>query len=174
MVWLAAETCLPAIDSDFFRLTQPRATLWAATIAVVAALIAYAGVTKTVRSARRESRRKERADALVDGLASLQTMARVVTQTSLMTEPSSRFALINGTAGEKMSEAADAWTRANGRLLMYGMRDVLKAAEPFIQKATLEWAEMTNPVYEPKGADVLLSFDAGIPAAFKTAMQSLK
>ncbi|CAM5680976.1 hypothetical protein MAUB1S_01458 [Mycolicibacterium aubagnense] len=166
-----AQPC-PAADPAI--LTQPRATVVAACIAVVAALIAYAGVTKTVRSARRESRRKERADALIDGLASLQAMARMVGQTSIMSSPSDRFALINGEAGAKMNQAADAWTLANGKLVMYGMRDVLKAAEPFIQKAQLEWAEMAgNPVYESKAADVLVSFNAAVPA-FKNAMKSLK
>jgi hypothetical protein len=169
--WLA-DSCPVPVDPAW--LTQPIATVLAAGIAVVAALIAYAGVTKTVRSTRRESRRKDRADALIDGLASLQAMARTVAQTGIMTSPSDRLALINGKAGEKMGEAADAWTLANGKLVMYGMQDVLKAAEPFIQRAQLEWAEMAgNPVYESKGAEVLLSFDAAVPA-FKKAMKSLK
>lgn len=170
-LWLAAEPC--PVAAGWF--TQPVATVLSACIAVVAALIAYAGVTKTVRNTRRESRRKERADALVDGLASLQTMARTIAQTGIMTDPSERLTLVQGTAGQKMIDAADAWTLANGRLVMYGMKDALKAAEPFIQKAQLEWAEIANaaPIYEFKGAEVLLSFDAAVPA-FKKAMQSLK
>jgi hypothetical protein len=169
--WLS-QPCPVTTDQGW--LTQPVATVLAASIAVVAALIAYAGVTKTIRSTRRESRRKEKADALVDSLASLQMMARTVAQTGIMTDPSARFALIQDTAGAKMNEAADAWTLANCRLVMYGMKDALTAAEPFIQKAQLEWAQMTTtPVYEFNGAEVLLSFNAAVPA-FKKAMQSLK
>ena len=169
--WLA-DPCPVPVDPAW--LTQPVATVLAAGIAVVAALIAYAGVTKTVRSTRRESRRKEKADALVDGIASLQTMARTIVQTGLTTNPSDRLAMVQGAAGQKMNEAADAWTLANGRLVMYSMKDVLKAAEPFIQKAQLEWAEIVSaPMHKVDGAEVLHRFDATVPA-FTKAMKSLK
>ncbi len=57
---------------------------------------------------------------------------------------------------------------------MHGMKDALTAAEPFIQNAQLEWAQMaTSPVYVFIGAEVLLSFDAAVLAS-KKAMQSLK
>lgn len=154
--WQATEICNDAFD--FLSLTQPIATVLAALIAVVAAGIAYAGVTKTVRSTRRQNRRKDKADALVDGLSSLQTMARMITQAGLISDPSSRLAQIQGAVAEKVNGAADAWTLANGRLLMYGMQDVLNAAEPFVQKAQLEWAAMVSaPGYEFKGAEILLA-----------------
>ena len=101
-------------------------------------------------------------------------MARTIAQTGLLTSPSDRFAAMQGKAGDKMNEATDAWTVANGKLVMYGMHDVLKPAEPFIQKAQLEWAEMAGaPVYKSKGAEIVLSFDAAVPA-FKKAVKSLK
>jgi hypothetical protein len=101
-------------------------------------------------------------------------MARTVVQTGIMASPSDRFALINDKAGDRMNAAADAWTIANGKLSMYGMQDALKAAQPFIEKANREWAAMAggDPVYRSKGAEVLLSFDAAVPA-FKKAMKSL-
>jgi hypothetical protein len=43
-MWLAADPCPAVTDASW--LTQPRATVMAAVIAVIGALIAYAGVTK--------------------------------------------------------------------------------------------------------------------------------
>lgn len=66
ITWLAADRC-PALAAamDPGWLTQPVATVTAAVIAVIGALIAYAGVTKTTRTTRRENRREEKMAVLL-------------------------------------------------------------------------------------------------------------
>jgi hypothetical protein len=62
--WLAADPCPAATDSGW--LTQPKATVAAALIAVVGAVVAYLGVTKTTRTTPKESRRAEKVAVLTD------------------------------------------------------------------------------------------------------------
>jgi hypothetical protein len=170
--WWSAAVCSPAPDLGW--LTRPVATILAACIAVVAALMAYAGVTKTVRSTRRESRRKDRADALVDGLAALQTMARMTAQAGFATHPDDRVEHVQGTVGQKMNEAADAWTLANGRLVMYQMREVLSAADPLVNKAQAEWNAIVSDVNHEVDRDEVFRLYNTVVPSFRTAMKSLK
>jgi hypothetical protein len=165
---------LCAISANWPALTQPVATVTAACIAVFAAAIAYLGVIRTTNTTRRENRRKEKADALVDGLAALQSMVRTLVQVGLTTDHNDRVAMIRDAAQSEMYAAADDWTIANGRLSMYGLDDVLKAAEKFIQLWQKEWAGVVSvPGYPVDHKQLMVDFNAAVPA-FKKAMQSLK
>ena len=101
-------------------------------------------------------------------------MARMVAQAGFATHPGDRVEHVQGTVGQKMNEAADAWTVANGRLVMYEIREVLNAAEPLVEKVQLEWGAIVSDVYhEVDSEEVFRRYNTVVPA-FRNAMKSLK
>jgi hypothetical protein len=78
-IWSMAEPC-PVAEVDPGWLTQPGATLGAAGIVVIAALIAYLGVLKSTSTTRRENRRAEKVAVLSEGMTAVQNYARAISR----------------------------------------------------------------------------------------------
>jgi hypothetical protein len=136
-LWLAAETCPSASDTDW--LTQPRATVLAACIALIAASIAYLGVLKTTSTTRRENRRKERVDLLSDGLIAFQTYTRAILQIGHTADAELRSDLISRLNDGRIDEFNDAISLALGKLSLYGFKDIMKVAAPLGAQLVTTW-----------------------------------
>ncbi|WP_064280665.1 hypothetical protein [Mycolicibacterium iranicum] len=73
---LAAEECAAATDTG--GLSAPWATVIAALIAVVGALIAFAGVWRTTGTTRKENRRAENVAVLTEAATAIQELTRAI------------------------------------------------------------------------------------------------
>lgn len=127
------ERLTPTVQSGIFGLTQPTATICAALIAVVAAIIAYRGVLKQIRSARdnvawqmdvdREMDLRERKYRVInDGLATLM-------------EARHALVLFRNAGGEtpptgalfaKVLASAQSWTLVSVQLTAFGLAEAAK------------------------------------------------
>jgi len=124
------EPCPPFSPPDL-TLTQPWATVGAAVLAIIGALIAYAGVTKTARSTRQETRRKERADVLTDSLTALQALSRAMLRIGITTTQTDRNDLIRELNNSgRMEELHAAASTAAAKLMLYGFTDVRQEWDP--------------------------------------------
>jgi hypothetical protein len=120
--WLAADSCPAATDPGW--LTQPVATVAAATIAVIGALIAYAGVTKTTRTTRRENRREEKVAVLTEASAAIHELTRAVERVALPNDPALRAQRVEQMDAGPMKELGDKYSMAATKLELYGFDTV--------------------------------------------------
>jgi len=118
--------CVPATDPGW--LTQPRATVLAACIALVAAAIAWASTRAQIRAEDRRARRTERLDALTEATAAAHDLAL------------SWGTLMEGPSAESRESYSSAFVRtllARGKLeILGGYRTVIEALEDVIDEAT--------------------------------------
>jgi hypothetical protein len=174
-VWFAADLCpvAPVVDPDW--LTAPRATVIAACLALLAAAGAYLGVMKTVRSTQRESRRKERLDALVEGAAALRNLTLPLIRLDRAgRDPHARAEVIRIFDVDRFSDLNNLCGLANTKLQLYGFDDVLDAVGPVMAQDIRVMDKLRdNPGYRFDSKQFNESFATAM-TAFKEAIAKLK
>lgn len=131
-----------------WTLTQPWATVIASVIALTAALIAYAGVVKSISSNRKESRRKEKLDILRDAANALTEGIRLLGGLANQTTPEARTAFINKHSQERWQAHVDAMSMSQMTLALYGYLDVLEPLEKISKFTSKQWASTkSDPSY---------------------------
>ncbi|QNI08310.1 hypothetical protein GAN17_20105 [Mycobacterium kubicae] len=136
-IWLAADPCPAVTDPGW--LTQPKATVVAAVIAVVGALIAYAGVTKTTRTTRRENRREEKVAVLTEASAAIQELTRAIDRIALTTDPAARAQQVAKMDDGPMKKLGDRYSLSETKLELYGFTDSAKAAKSLSDTLMTVW-----------------------------------
>jgi hypothetical protein len=137
--WLAADPCPAATDPGW--LTQPVATVLAATIAVVGALIAYAGVTKTTRTTRRENRRAEKVAVLEEACAAIHELTRAVDRVATPTDVIVRVERVKDMKDE-MRELGDKYSIAATKLVLYGFDAAAEETNGLNDQLSAAWDEV--------------------------------
>jgi type II secretory pathway pseudopilin PulG len=138
--WLAADPCPAAANPDWLTwLTPPVATVLAATIAVVGALIAYAGVTKTTRTTRRENRREEKIAVLADATVAVQELIRAVDRVALTTDPTARAEQVAKMNAGPMKKLGDKYSLAETKLELYGFEAATKEVNTLSDTLIVVW-----------------------------------
>lgn len=161
-----------AVDPGW--LTQPRATVLAALIAVIAATIAYAGVLKTTSTTRRENRRAEKAAVLVEGQVAFANLTRLLLQIALTPTPEERAASLLKLGETRLNEIFDAVAISSAKFALYGFSDVTKASNKVVAAGALAHAQWNEDLAVEFDADEIFANGRGCDAALKRAMQSLK
>lgn len=138
--WLAAEVCPEATNPGWLNwLTQPIATVSAALVAVIAAGIAYAGVTKTTRATRRESRRSEKVAVLIEAFTATHELTRGIgraTQAEGGMARAQRVALMDD---GPMRELGNKHSIACSKLTFYGFDASAKLMNSFNDSLAEVW-----------------------------------
>jgi hypothetical protein len=135
--WLAADPCPAVTDPSW--LTQPKATVLAAVIAVVGALIAYAGVTKTSRTTRRENRRDEKVAVLTEATIAIQELIRAIDRVALTTDPTDRADQVAKMNAGPMKRLGDRYSLAETKLELYGFGAATKEANTLSDTLIAVW-----------------------------------
>jgi hypothetical protein len=146
-IWLAAEPCPGAPAPS--GLSQPWATVIAAFIAVVGAGIAYAGVTKTTRTTKRENRRDERVAVLTDASAAIQELTRAVDRVGQPEDPAIRAERVKKMDNGPMKELGDKSSMAATKLALYGFDATAEQAETLIDTLRAAWDSLRNDAARP-------------------------
>jgi|GEM_PF-5460745 len=119
--WLAADPCPAATNPSWLNwLSPPVATVSAAFIAVVGALIAYLGVTKTTRTTKRENRRAEKVAVLTEAFAPIHELTRAIDRIALPEDPAVRAERIGMMDAGPMRELGDKYSMVASKLELYG------------------------------------------------------
>jgi hypothetical protein len=139
--WLAADPCPPGTDPGW--LTQPVATVLAATIAVVGALIAYAGVTKTTRTTRRENRRAEKVAVLGEACAAIHELTRAVDRVATPTDVTVRVERVEDMK-DQMRELGDKYSIAATKLVLYGFDAAGAETNSLNEQLSAAWDEVRD------------------------------
>lgn len=162
-------------------LTQPVATIIAACIAVVAASIAYAGVTYTARNTRRETRRREKLDVLVVGMAALQALtgyvgrvATTVERVGRESDPAVQLQTAKSFNDNRIDEILSAFTESCVKLQLYGFDEIVRTIEPLSTSITVAWLQiLSNPSFKFDAEGISHKF--GVAAMeFENAMRALE
>ncbi|MDM4142509.1 MULTISPECIES: hypothetical protein [Mycobacterium] len=135
--WLLADPCPPATQPD--GLTQPWATVIAAFIAVIGAGIAYAGVTKTTRTTRRENRRDEKVAVLTEASAAIQELTRAIDRVGLPEDAAVRAARVAKMDDGPMKKLGDKSSMAATKLALYGFDAAAEQAETLNDTLRIPW-----------------------------------
>jgi hypothetical protein len=135
--WLAADPC-PAVANPG-GLTQPWATVIAAFIAVVGAGIAYAGVTKTTRTTRRENRRDEKVAVLTEASAAIQELTRAIDRIALPEDAAVRAERVAKMDDGPMKKLGDKSSMAATKLSLYGFDAAAEQAETLNDTLRVPW-----------------------------------
>lgn len=155
-------------------LTQPVATVIAACIAVVAAAIAYAGVTHAARNTRRETRRKEKLDVLIEGMAAARAYVSRASQLGTAQDQNVRDDLIAFLRDGEMHKLENYMTTAGSKLMLYGFDDVIEALQPFVKSVESAWLRaQQEPMAEVDIPDIYAKFSA-CSLAIRKSVQKLK
>lgn len=143
-VWLAADTCPAAVETG--GLTQPSATVIAAVIAIVGAVVAFLGVTITTRTTRKENRRSEKVRVISDAWTAAVKYSRALERVNKIEEPVSRATKIGEMAAGPMLELSDEYVVAVTRLPIYNFGVAYAALYKLHGALTGVWdALRTNP-----------------------------
>ncbi len=172
IVWFAAEPCPLVSDSGW--LNQPTATVLAATIAVVAALIAYLGVIRTTSTTRRESRRQEKVEVLVEALAAIRSSAGEIAAIGKMVDPDERAAMVQELKKGGFGEIQDAVGLGNTKLMLYRFSDVLVTMDPLIDLISEAWVALRADPATTIDVDELGDALIQTLTAFRRALSDLK
>jgi hypothetical protein len=135
--WLAADPCPTVTNPDW--LTQPKATVAAAIIAVIGALIAYAGVTKTTRTTRRENRREEKVAVLTEATIAIQELIRAIDRIALTTDQAVRAEEVAKINAGPMKRLGDNYSLAETKLELYGFSAAAKEANTLSDTLIAVW-----------------------------------
>lgn len=138
--WLAADPCPAATQSEGF--TQPWATVVAAFIAVVGALIAYAGVTKTTRTTRHENRRDEKVAVLTEASSAIQELTRAVDRVGQPEDADVRAERVKKMDDGAMKELGDKSAMAATKLALYGFSNAAEQAETLNDTLRIPWESL--------------------------------
>lgn len=143
-MWLAADGC--ATDAGW--LTAPRATVIAALIAVLGALIAFGGVLRTTGTTRRENRRAESTAVLTDAATAIQELTRAVDRVAL-TAPAGRASRVAEMDAGPMKALGDAFTMSATKLELYGFDAAAKETQGLEEELIALWDRLRqNPAAE--------------------------
>lgn len=139
-LWLAADPPPEVKNPDWLSwLSPPVATVTAALIAVIGALIAYAGVTKTARTTRRENRREEKVAVLVEASAAIQQLTRAVDRLALM---DARADDVKRMDAGPMKELGDKYELTATKLELYGFSVAATATKTLSENLSSVWDAM--------------------------------
>jgi len=151
--WAAAESC-PSTASGF---TQPWATVTAAIIAVVGALIAFAGVTKTTRTTRQENRREEKVAILTEASVAINELTRAIDRAAQKEDQTARAELIKVMDAGPLKSLGDKYSLAETKLELYGFDAAAKEAQRL--------SDTLYPIWETLKHDPAVSVDLTKPHA---------
>lgn len=170
-VQIELNPCPATIDSSW--LTAPRATIIAALIAVLGALIAYSGVLKTTRSARLQSLRAERVAVLSDASVAAQELTRSVHRLCQESNVDARIAQIALMDGGPMKELGDKYALAATRMQIYGFSTAAAKANALSDNLFAIWESLRKSPGEVIDlADSEETYDDAM-TAIKTALQTM-
>ncbi|MBY0287180.1 MAG: hypothetical protein K2X52_08525 [Mycobacteriaceae bacterium] len=172
-IWFAAEACPPASD-PWWTLTQPRATVLAACIALIAASIAYLGVLKTTSTTRRENRRTEKVGLLSDGLIACQNYSRAILQIGHTTDLELRADLISRLNAGRIDEFNDAISLALAKLSLYGFTDITKLVAALAAQLVTTWQAVVNAPKIDVPTQVIADSHNACVKAFQKAFAGLE
>jgi hypothetical protein len=142
--WLAADPCPAATNPG--GLTQPWATVAAAFIAVIGALIAYAGVTKTTRTTQREKRREEKVAVLSEASAAINELTRAIDRVALTKDPTARAERVTAMNAGPMKELGDKFSMAATKLELYNFDAAAKETNALSDTLIAVWDDLRlNP-----------------------------
>ena len=136
-LWLVADPCPAATNTDW--LTAPRATVIAAVIAVIGALIAFAGVWRTTGTTRKENRRAENVAVLTDAAAAIQDLTRAIDRVASTADPTARAALVAEMNAGPMKALGDKYTMAATKLELYGFDAAAEQTQTLEDKLFAVW-----------------------------------
>jgi hypothetical protein len=111
----------------------------AATIAVVGALIAYAGVTKTTRSTGREKRREEKLAILTEAATAIQELIRAIDRIALTKNPTARAEQVAKMDAGPMKRLGDRYSLAETKVELYGFGAATKAMNTLSDTLIAVW-----------------------------------
>lgn len=142
--------------ADSGGLTQPKATVAAAFVAVFGALIAYAGVIKTARSTRTEKRREERLAILTEASVAIVELSHEVAGVPL-TDPSWRADTIKEMYAGPMRDLGHNITMAAAKLELYGLGASAKATNTLSSsELSAMWDRMRRNPAEPADVEQIM------------------
>jgi hypothetical protein len=146
-LWLAADPPPAAANPGWLAwLTPPIATVCAAFIAVIGALIAYAGVTKTTRTTRRENRRAEKVAVLTEAFAAVHGLSRAIERVNKPTDPAERAERVKAMEAGPMGELGDKYSIAATKLSLYGFDTAAKTSNTLNIALLAMWDRLcSNP-----------------------------
>jgi hypothetical protein len=164
-MWLAADSG-PAV-ADTGGLSQPSATVMAALIAVIGAVVAFLGVTVTTRTTRSENRRAEKATVLTDAWAAVFKLSRALERVNKISNPTVRAERIKTMAAGPVGDLGDDHAITASKLTLYNFGAAAHAITKLNAELTTLWETIRdNPTTT---AD-----DAKATQAYKSAHQAIK
>ena len=128
-------SCLLPTDTGG-GLTQPWATVIAATIAIFAASIAFAGVVRTTNETRKENRRKEKLERVLSGLNQVTHINRAVLQLTEISDPHARTEY---QAQAYFGSTVEGWDNELIGLRLFGLGDIAKEMNQHVLELSAEW-----------------------------------
>ncbi len=167
-----AEPC-PVAEVDPGWLTQPVATLGAAGIAVIAALIAYLGVLKSTSMTRRENRRAEKVAVLSEGMTAVQNYARAIMQIA-RTDAEHRPQLIALLSSDRINDINEAAALTLGKLSLFDFRDATKKTTALVAVLVFVWDAVRADPSIPLDADHIEPYYKEATEALREAFARLK
>lgn len=146
----------------------------AALIAVVGALIAFAGVWRTTGTTRRENRRAENVAVLMESAAAIQDLTRAVDRVARTQDAAARAALVTEMDAGPMKELGDKFTMAATRLELYGFDDAARETNALEDKLIAAWDSLRqNPTHAVDLQPCHQDFNAAL-TAIKEARRRLR
>jgi hypothetical protein len=168
---LAADPCPAATNTG--GLTQPLATVIAAAIAIIGAVVAFLGVTITTRTTRKENRRADKVAVLTEATIALQELVRAIDRIAQTTDPTARTEQVTKMNAGPMKKLGDKYSVAETKLELYGFKDATKAANAFADSLLPVWNSLrADPATELNLEQPHKDYEKGLEA-FKKAMRKL-
>jgi hypothetical protein len=175
MVRLAAPGAA-VTDTDW--LTGPRATVIAASIAVLGTLVAFAGVWRTTNTTRKETRRKERLDVLVDCATALRNYTLPLLGIGRAGEDAeARAKIVSRFTDDAVFDLNNSLGLAHNKLALYNFMHVFDAVQRTASRDIRLWDQVLDQpdrAIEPVDYDDLSMHYIKATAAFRDAIAKLK
>lgn len=141
---MAVDPCPAAANAG--GLTQPWATVIAAAIAIVGAVVAFLGVTITTRTTRKENRRSEKVRVIGDAWSATVKFSRALERVNKIKDPAERATKIAQMAAGPMWDLSDEYVVAATKLPVYNFGVAYAALFKLHAALTAVWdALRANP-----------------------------